>query len=135
MVRLSTSTRRGVLAVLALAAVTVAALLFTSGPPAGAASGPTTVKLTANAQGKLKFNTSKVSVPHGKVTLTMKNPSSSGIPHGIAVEGKGVDKDGKVVQPGSTSKVSATLKKGTYEFYCPFDGHKAAGMTGKLTVK
>jgi uncharacterized cupredoxin-like copper-binding protein len=134
MVRLSTSTRRGVLAVLALAAVTVAALLLTSGPPAGAASG-TTAKLTANAQGKLKFNTSKLSVPHGKVTLTMKNPSSSGIPHGIAVEGKGVDKDGKVVQPGSTSKVSATLKKGTYEFYCPFDGHKAAGMTGKLTVK
>jgi uncharacterized cupredoxin-like copper-binding protein len=135
MVRLSTSTRRGVLAVLALAAVTVAALLLTSGPSAGAASSGATVKLTANGQGKLKFNTSKVSVPHGKVTLTMKNPSSSGIPHGIGVEGKGIDKDGKVVQPGSTSKISVTLKKGSYEFYCPFDGHKAAGMTGKLTVK
>ena len=134
MVSLSTPNRRGVLAVLALAAVAVGTLLFSTDQPAGAASG-TTVKLSANGQGKLKFNTSKLSTPHGKVTLVMKNPSSSGSPHGIAVEGKGVDKDGKVVQPGGTSKVSASLKKGTFEFYCPFDGHKAAGMTGKLTVK
>ena len=28
-----------------------------------------------------------------------------------------------------------TLKKGTYEFYCPVDGHKAAGMEGKVVVK
>jgi uncharacterized cupredoxin-like copper-binding protein len=62
----------------------------------------------------------------------MKNPS--GLPHGIAVEGHGVDKDGKTVQKGGTSKVTVTLRKGTYEFYCPVDGHKAAGMKGKLVV-
>jgi uncharacterized cupredoxin-like copper-binding protein len=27
------------------------------------------------------------------------------------------------------------VKAGTYEYYCPVDGHKAAGMTGKLTVQ
>jgi uncharacterized cupredoxin-like copper-binding protein len=134
MVSLSTPTRRGVLAVLALAALAVAALLLTSGPPAGAAASGATVKLTANAQGKLKFNTSKVSVPHGKVTLTMKNPSSSGIPHGIAVEGKGVDKDGKTVRKGGTSTITVTLKKGKYTFYCPVPGHEAAGMKGTLTI-
>jgi uncharacterized cupredoxin-like copper-binding protein len=31
--------------------------------------------------------------------------------------------------------VSVTLKKGTYEFYCPVRGHKAAGMEGKLIVR
>ena len=62
----------------------------------------------------------------------MANPS--GIPHAIAVEGKGVDVDGKTVQKGGTSTATATLKPGKYEFYCPVDGHKAAGMQGTLTV-
>ena len=30
--------------------------------------------------------------------------------HGIAVEGHGVDKDGKIVNPGGTSRVTVTLK-------------------------
>jgi uncharacterized cupredoxin-like copper-binding protein len=55
--------------------------------------------------------------------------------HGIAVEGTGVDKDGSIVGPGKTSTVTVTLKPGKYQFYCPFDGHKAGGMTGTLTVK
>jgi uncharacterized cupredoxin-like copper-binding protein len=62
----------------------------------------------------------------------MDNPS--GIPHAIAVEGNGVDKDGNTVQKGGTSTVTADLKAGTYTFYCPVDGHRAAGMKGTLTV-
>jgi uncharacterized cupredoxin-like copper-binding protein len=54
--------------------------------------------------------------------------------HAIAVEGHGVDKDGRTVQKGGTSKVTVTLKKGTYEFYCPVDDHKDAGMEGRLVV-
>jgi uncharacterized cupredoxin-like copper-binding protein len=121
------------LAALAAAALT-AVLLLAAGSPADAAS-TKTVKLSADASGKLKFNKSKITVTHGKVSFVMKNPSGSGKPHAIAVEGKHVDKDGKTVQPGGTSKVTVTLKKGTYEFYCPVDGHKAAGMEGKITVK
>ena len=30
--------------------------------------------------------------------------------------------------------MTVTLKKGTYTFYCPVDGHEAAGMKGKLIV-
>ena len=55
-------------------------------------------------------------------------------PTRIAVEGNGVDKDGATVQPGGTSTVTVKLKPGTYTFYCPVDGHKAAGMKGTLTV-
>jgi uncharacterized cupredoxin-like copper-binding protein len=65
----------------------------------------------------------------------MSNPSSSGTEHGIAIEGNGVDQDGTIVQPGSTATVTANLKPGKYEFYCPFDSHKQQGMTGTLTVK
>jgi len=111
----------------------VAAVLIAHGPDAGAATKAKTLNLSADKSGKLKFNKSKLTVTRGKVTLVLKNPSD--LPHAIAVEGKGIDKDGKTVQKGGTSKVTVTLKKGTYEFYCPVDGHKAGGMEGKLTVK
>ena len=64
----------------------------------------------------------------------MNNPSTSGVPHGIAVEGNGVDQDGKTVQPGGKSTDTLTLKPGTYTFYCPVPGHKEAGMKGTLVV-
>ena len=108
----------------------LAMVLVLQGSDAGAAT--RTLKLSADKGGKLKFNKKKLTATHGKVTILMKNPS--GLPHGIAVEGHGVDKDGKTVQQGGTSKLTVTLKKGTYEFYCPVDGHKAAGMKGTLTV-
>jgi uncharacterized cupredoxin-like copper-binding protein len=136
MASLLSSRRMLVLALGGLAAALLTAvLLLATGPSANAASGTKTVKLSADASGKLKFNKSKITVTHGKVALVMANPSGSGKPHAVAVEGHGIDKDGKTAQPGGTSKVTVTLKKGTYEFYCPVDGHKAAGMKGKITVK
>ena len=42
---------------------------------------------------------------------------------------------GAIVTNGGTSTVTATLKAGTYEFYCSVDGHEAAGMKGTLTIK
>jgi len=92
-------------------------------------------KLSADPNGALKFTQTSLTAKSGKVTIQMTNPSSSGVEHGIAVEGNGVDQDGQIVQPGGTSTVSVNLKPGTYEFYCPFDSHKQQGMTGALTVK
>ncbi len=40
-----------------------------------------------------------------------------------------------VVKGGADSKFTADLKPGTYSFYCSVDGHRQAGMEGKLTVK
>jgi plastocyanin len=130
----TSSSRRLLIATPALLAAAAAALVFAHDQPAGAASGKT-LKLSADPSGKLKFTKSKLTTVHGKVTLVMANPSRSGKPHAIALEGHGIDKDGKTVSPGGTSRVSVTLKKGTYEFYCPVSGHKAAGMEGKLVVK
>jgi plastocyanin len=84
-------------------------------------------------QSELKFDKSTLDAKAGKVTITMDNPSS--IPHAVAIEGNGVDEDGETVTQGGKSTVTADLKPGTYEFYCPVDGHKQAGMEGKLTVK
>ena len=103
--------------------------------PSGAASGGQTVKLSADPNGALKFAQTSLSAKSGSVTLDMSNPSSSGVEHGIAVEGNGVDQDGTIVQPGGTATLTVNLKPGNYEFYCPFDSHKQQGMTGTLTVK
>ncbi|MCW3023497.1 MAG: hypothetical protein JWR30_2819 [Conexibacter sp.] len=132
MAGLITSPRRLLVAALILVAG-LGALLVARDEPAGAASGKT-LKLSADPKGKLRFNTTKLTTTHGRVTIVMTNPKSSGIPHAIAVQGNGLDKDGKPAKPGATSQVTVTLKKGTYNFYCPVDGHRAAGMKGKLVV-
>jgi uncharacterized cupredoxin-like copper-binding protein len=36
---------------------------------------------------------------------------------------------------GGSKTVSATLRAGTYKFYCSVPGHRQAGMEGTLTVQ
>jgi uncharacterized cupredoxin-like copper-binding protein len=105
----------------------------TAGGSASGGGGGETLKISADPSGALAFNKKSLTAKAGKVTIAMGNPAS--IPHGVAVEGKGVDKDGQIVQKGGTSTVTVTLKPGTYEFYCPVPGHKQAGMEGHLTVQ
>ncbi|MFL5821280.1 MAG: cupredoxin domain-containing protein [Solirubrobacteraceae bacterium] len=107
-----------------------------SGPAttSAAAGAKQTLKLAADEEGKLYFTPKKLTAKAGGVKLVMMNPKSSGLQHGIAVEGNGVDKDGPVVAAGQTSTVTVTLKPGKYEFYCPFDSHRQQGMKGTLTV-
>ena len=39
------------------------------------------------------------------------------------------------IQAGSSATLNVTFSKnGSYEIYCPIDGHKAEGMKGTLTV-
>jgi plastocyanin len=91
-----------------------------------------TYKLSASKT-KLAFNVKTIRASKGSVTLSMANPSS--FPHAVAIKGHGVNKKGKTVNKGGTSRVTVKLKKGTYTFYCPVSGHEAAGMKGKLIVK
>lgn len=122
-------TPRRIAAVVAVLAAGAAATAAT------AATHATTRHLTADPHGQLRFTTTRLVVHPGKVTILMHDPSSSGLAHGIAVEGHGVDKDGKIVKAGGTSRVTVTLRKGTYEFYCPIAAHKKAGMKGKIIVR
>jgi plastocyanin len=116
----------------AAAAVAVAAGGLAATQIASARPNAAKLTLSADSSGKLKFNKKTLSAKAGKVTITMSNPSN--LPHAVAVEGKGVDKDGKTVHKGGKSTVTVTLKKGKYSFYCPVPGHEAAGMKGTLTI-
>jgi plastocyanin len=104
----------------------------TSSSSSAASGGGSDLKLSADPSGALKFDKSKLAAKSGAVTITMDNPSS--VPHGIAVEGNGVDKDGQIVNSGGTSTVSVSLNPGKYTFYCPVDSHRQQGMEGTLTV-
>jgi uncharacterized cupredoxin-like copper-binding protein len=95
----------------------------------------TTDRLKADPSGALKFTRSRLAATPGSVTIIMKNPSSTQSQHGIAIAVKGPDKRGRIVNAGGTSRVTARLKAGTYAFYCPVPGHRAAGMKGRLVVK
>ena len=127
---------RRTLPILALVAALLAAgalaVSATGKPSATAAS--TRFHLSASSSA-LRFNVHTIRVRHGRVTLVMRNPSTGALPHGIAVQGRGLNRRGRVVGPGHTSTVTLTLRRGTYTFYCPFDGHRAAGMRGRLVVR
>jgi plastocyanin len=103
-----------------------------SSSSSGASGGGEQIALAAASDGSLKFDKTTLEAKAGTVTINFDNPS--GIPHAVAVEGNGVDKDGKTVTKGKDS-LTVDLKPGTYEFYCPVDGHRQAGMKGTLTVK
>jgi len=92
-----------------------------------------TLKLAADPSGALKFDKSSLSAKSGKVTIKMDNPSP--VDHAVAIKGNGANASGNTVGKGGVSTASATLKPGTYEFFCPVDGHEQAGMKGTLTVK
>src|SRR5437588_2207041 len=84
------------------------------------ANGASHLSLQADPHGKIRYNKKTLTAKAGTVTITMSNPKTSGLHHGIAVEGKGVDKDGKIVAPGKTSTLTLRLKPGRYTFYCNF---------------
>jgi plastocyanin len=98
----------------------------------GGGSAATQLKLTADPGGALKFDKTTLSTKSGKTTIVLDNPSS--VPHAIEVEGKGVEAEGETVEKGGVSKLTVDLKAGEYEYYCPVDDHKQAGMEGTLTV-
>ncbi|MHB1242815.1 MAG: plastocyanin/azurin family copper-binding protein [Gaiellaceae bacterium] len=97
-----------------------------------AAPAATTLRISADAKGALRFDRSTLRATPGVVTISMRNPSF--VPHDVGIRGNGVRALGKVVLKGGTSKVTATLKRGRYVFFCSVAGHERAGMKGVLTV-
>lgn len=69
----------------------------------------------------------------GRYTFTLSNDGST--EHALEIEGQGIEEELEEVSPGSSGQLTVTFSKtGTYEFYCPVDGHRDRGMEGELTV-
>jgi plastocyanin len=105
----------------------------TQEPAGGGGGGGETLKFSAPADGSLKFDQGDVTAKAGKVTVDFANPSS--VPHAVEIEGNGVEEETETVTGSDAPPITVDLKPGTYEYYCPVDGHEAAGMKGTLTVQ
>ena len=99
-----------------------------------ASSGGTVVKTVTVHETEYKLTPNSISLPKAG-TYVFKGVNDGTTTHSLGIEGHGVDMDAADISPGSSGKLRVTLpKNGTYEIYCPVDGHKGLGMKGTVTV-
>ncbi|WP_123962870.1 plastocyanin/azurin family copper-binding protein [Streptomyces sp. TLI_185] len=68
-------------------------------------------------------------------TYTFVADNKGKITHALSVDGPGVeDAKTKNIQGGQEANLTVTLKKGTYDLYCPIPGHKQLGMNKNIQV-
>lgn len=104
----------------------------TPNPPSSPAAASGAVKLAANAEGQLSFDTKQLSAKAGSVTVSLTN--SSPLEHNVTIA-QGAKVLGATPSfTGGSKSVTLTLKPGKYTFYCSVPGHRQAGMEGTLSV-
>ena len=68
-------------------------------------------------------------------TYTFVSDNHGRITHALSIDGPGVeDARTKNLQSGQEGTLTVHLKKGTYDLYCPVDGHKQLGMDRHIEV-
>jgi uncharacterized cupredoxin-like copper-binding protein len=99
--------------------------------PAASGGGGSTVKLSET---EFKIDPADPSVKKtGTVSFQVSNDGQ--VTHALEVEGPGEEKKTADIQSGKSATLKVDLSKdGTYEFYCPIDGHKQQGMKGEIKV-
>ena len=96
-------------------------------------SSPSSLNLAAKGN-QLMFNTNQITAKAGKVAIDFAN--NSALQHNVTLASSGNKIVGKTPTfAGGSKSFSATLKAGTYTYYCSVPGHRQAGMQGTLTVK
>jgi uncharacterized cupredoxin-like copper-binding protein len=81
-----------------------------------------------------KVEVSAATVPAGPVVFHVANAGQ--IEHAFEVEGKGLERRTAPIAAGANGTLSAKLKPGRYELYCPVGNgaHKQAGMKATIEV-
>ena len=97
-------------------------------------SGGTVVKTVTVHETEYKLTPNSISLPKAG-TYVFKGVNDGTTTHALEVEGNGVEEESSDISAGSSGTLKVTLPKtGTYEIYCPVDGHKGLGMKGTVTV-
>jgi uncharacterized cupredoxin-like copper-binding protein len=126
-----------------------------SGGGGGSASASSSASTTGGASGRViktiaiketNFKLSPSSITLSKPgTYAFKAENKSSTQHSLEIEGEGVKSAGgeageakleQALNPGQSGVLTVSFQKsGTYEMYCPVDGHKQMGMKGKIVVR
>ena len=90
-----------------------------------------TVQISAK---EFSLSPNMVNVPKpGAYAFAVTNDGTTG--HALEIEGNGVEEKTGNIEPGSTATLRVTLSKdGSYEMYCPIDGHRGEGMEGTIAA-
>ena len=117
------------------------------GGQSGSASSPSTtsgasggvIKTVAIKESEFKLSPSWVTLSNPG-TYAFKAENNGSVEHSLTIEGKGVKGDEveleQALSPGQSGVLRVTFQKsGTYEMYCPVDGHEQEGMKGEVVVK
>jgi uncharacterized cupredoxin-like copper-binding protein len=98
----------------------------------GNAAAPQQTVSISEKEFSLTPSTAKVAGPK---TVAFKVTNNGQIAHALEIEGNGVEEETDTIQPGQSATLTVKLSKaGSYEMYCPIDGHKDKGMKGEITV-
>ncbi|WP_370065566.1 hypothetical protein [Streptacidiphilus sp. MAP5-3] len=82
---------------------------------------------------EFKLTLSTTAFKPGAYTFVAQNAGT--VSHALAISGPGVPThQTPILSPGGKADLSVTLKPGSYELWCPVDGHKALGMDTHITV-
>jgi uncharacterized cupredoxin-like copper-binding protein len=102
---------------------------------AGATPGRGVIRTVVIKESEFKLDPSKVTLDKpGTYIFEVKNVGT--FTHALEIEGNGVEAETRQMDAGNSGKIKVNFKNpGTYEMYCPVDGHRAEGMEGKVTVK
>jgi uncharacterized cupredoxin-like copper-binding protein len=102
----------------------------------GNAAGGATVQTIQISEKEFSLNPGTVTLPKpGTYEFDVTNDGS--ITHAFNVEQSGGEDEAETgdIEPGSHKTVKFTFSAGgSYEMYCPIDGHKAQGMEGTIMV-
>ncbi|MEH0578717.1 MULTISPECIES: cupredoxin domain-containing protein [Streptomyces] len=79
-----------------------------------------------------KMELSKTTLKAGTYTFVVHNDGHHD--HAMEIEGSGTEQKTRTLAPGESANLTVSLKNGTFQVYCPVDGHKDLGMKTQLTV-
>jgi uncharacterized cupredoxin-like copper-binding protein len=132
--------RLAAVGVAAAAALTMAAC-GSSGNKSSSATTAASAAPSAGGQGTMvtvdesefKITLSTTAFSPGTYTFVAKNTGHA--THSLTIAGPGLAGSTSAnVSPGGSTMLTVTLQKGSYELYCPIDGHKSQGMDTRITV-
>jgi len=108
----------------------------------GASGAPIKTVVIKESEFKLSPSSVALSKP-GTYAFKAENKGSS--QHSLEIEGEGLKSEGgeegeaeleQALSSGQSGVLTVSFQKsGTYEVYCPVDGHRLAGMKGEVVVK
>ena len=121
-------------ALLALFAVLALAACGSSSSESGTTGQAAAGQAIAIGETEYKLDPSSVQVDQAG-TVTFRVTNNGTMDHALEVDGQGLEEETETIKPGESAELAVDLsKEGSYEIYCPIDGHRDSGMEGTLTV-